>query len=460
MVVRRTLLLAVLIAIGLPVALYMGTQGQAVQQQQQELSGIQVYRVSTGDVRTSVEASGEVASENEVALSFEAGGRISDLFIQDGDYVLEGSILAVLENDMQQLAYQQVYLNVNRAELSRYDTLNIDENDLQLASESLRAAWAGLGNADNSVTDADLAAMQVQYDELLETATYIQSRADQAPGGYFGDAYDTLQAQAGEAWFNAELTRLQMQSSVENKQPGVNAAYGGVLKAQTDLERMLAGPNDYVRDRVDLQVEQAVLDLSHARQDYADTFLIAPSSGVVSNLSVEDGSLVSVGGQIMQLTDVDNLQVTIYVDEIDIGQVEDGMTVILNVDALPSMEFEGVVSQIAPRSTIRDGVVVYKVELSIEDPDVVLRVGMTVDAEIALQQVEDAILVPSSFVRRNPNGQSTVTILLPDGTRQERLVSTGLRGLRNTEILSGVIPGELILQESLNLSGGGSPFGG
>ncbi len=458
--VNRTLVVAALIVVGVVAFFYVSSQDQAVQQQQEQLSGIQVYRVSTGDVRTSVEASGEVESANEIALSFEASGRISDLFIQEGDYVLEGSILGVLENDMQQLAYQQTYLQHNRAELSRYDTLNIDEDDLELASESLRAAWTGLGNADNSLTDADLAAMQTQYDELLETATYIQSRADQAPGGYNSDAYNTLQSQAGEAWFNAELARLQMQSAMENKQPGVNAAYGGVLKAQTDLEVLLAGPNDYIRDRVDLQVEQALLDLSHSRQDYADTFLIAPSNGVISNLTVEDGSLVSVGGQVMQLTDVDNLKVTIYVDEIDIGQVEDDMTVILSVDALPGIEFEGTVSQVAPRSTIRDGVVVYEVELSIDDPDVVLRVGMTVDAEIALQQVENTILVPSSFVRRNPNGQSMVTVLHPDGTREERAVATGLRGQRNTEILNGVIPGELILQESLNLSGGGSPFGG
>ena len=103
MALTRTLFFATLIAIGLPFLIYFGTQGQVIEQQQQELSGIQVYRVSVGDVRTSVEASGEVESENEVALSFEAGGRISELYIQEGDYVLEGSILAVLENDMQQL---------------------------------------------------------------------------------------------------------------------------------------------------------------------------------------------------------------------------------------------------------------------------------------------------------------------------------------------------------------------
>ena len=162
----------------------------------------------------------------------------------------------------------------------------------------------------------------------------------------------------------------------------------------------------------------------------------------------------------MQLTDINNLKITIYVDEIDIGQVEDGMDVILTVDALPGIEFDATVSMIAPRSSIRDGVVVYEVELDVDDPDVLLRVGLTVDAEIALQQVEDAILVPSSFVRRNPNGQNMVTILHPDGTREERLVAVGLRGQRNTEILNGVIPGELILQESLDLSGSGSPFGG
>ena len=460
MIVRRTLLFAVFIAIALPVGFYITTQGQAIQQQQEELSAIQVYRVSVGDVRTSVEASGAVESENEVALSFEASGRIDELFVQEGDYVLAGGILAVLENQMQQLAYQQAYLRVNRAELSRYDVLNIDEDELELASENLRAAWTGLGNADNAVTSADLDAMQIQYQELLEAAQSLQVRADQAPGGYNSDAYNTLQAQAGEAWFNAELARLQMQSALENEQPGVNAAYGNVLKAQTDLEVLLAGPSDYVRDRLNLQVEQALLDLSRSRQDYTDTFLIAPNDGVISRLAVERGSLVNAGSQIMQLTDVNRLQVIIYVDEIDIGQVEEGKAAIFTVDALPGMEFEGTVSKIAPRSSIRDGVVVYEVELTVDDPDAVLRVGMTVDAEIALEQVKDTVLVPSSFVRRHPNGQATVTVLRQDGTREVRFVGVGLRGQQNTEILNGLVPGELIIQESLDLSGGGSLFGG
>lgn len=458
--VARTLVIAIIIAGAIPILLFNATQSQVVQEQQAQFSGVQVYRVGVGDVRTAVEASGEVESVNEVTLSFETGGRIEDLFVNNGDLVLQGSILAVIENEMEELAYQQAFINVNRAELIRYDTLVTDENELELASERLRAAWQGLGTADNAVTNADMAAMQTNYQELVEAAQAIQGRADQAPGGYQSDAYNSLQAQAGEAWFNAELARLQMESSIENEQPGLNAAYGGVLQAQADLERLLAGPNDYVRDRVNLQVDQALLDLSHASQDYADTYLVAPYTGVVSNLSIEDGSLVNAGGQTMQLTDVSNLQITIFVDEIDIGQVEDGLVVILSVDALPGMEFEGTVTKVAPNSTIRDGVVVYEVELTVDDDDRALRVGMTVDAEVALDQVENTTLVPSSFVRRAPNGQTTLTVLNTDGTREERIVLTGLRGQQNTEILSGVAPGELVILESLNLNGGGGLFGG
>lgn len=458
--VARTLVIAIIIAGAIPILLFNATQNQVVQEQQAQFSGVQVYRVGVGDVRTAVEASGEVESVNEVTLSFETGGRIEDLFVNDGDLVLEGSILTVIENEMEELAYQQAFVNVNRAELIRYDTLVTDENELELASERLRAAWQGLGTADNAVTNADMAAMQTNYQELVEAAQAMQGRADQAPGGYQSDAYNSLQAQAGEAWFNAELARLQMESAIENEQPGLNAAYGGVLQAQADLERLLAGPNDYVRDRVNLQVDQALLDLSHASQDYADTYLVAPYTGVVSNLTIEDGSLVNAGGQTMQLTDVSNLQITIFVDEIDIGQVEDDLVVILSVDALPGMEFKGTVTKVAPNSTIRDGVVVYEVELMVDDPDHALRVGMTVDAEVALDQVENTTLVPSSFVRRAPNGQTTLTVLNADGTREERIVLTGLRGQQNTEILSGVAPGELVILESLNLNGGGGLFGG
>ncbi len=460
MVVRRTLIFAILIAIAVPLGFYFSQQGQAEQEQQEQLSNIQVYRVTLGDVRTSVEASGEVESDRVVALSFDTGGRIEDIFIQEGDFVLEGSILAVIENDAEALAYQQAYLNKNRAELTYFDTMNVDEDELEIASENLRAAWTGLGTADSAVTDADMAAMEIQYQELLQTAQEMQTNADQAPGGYFGDYYETLQSLAGEASFNAEIARLQMQSALENEQPGINAAYGGVLQAQANLEQLLAGPNDFTRQRLDLQMGQAVLDVSNARQDYADTFLVAPHNGVVSNLMIEDGSLVIAGNELLRLTDIQTLVATIYVDEIDIGQVEDDMKVIFTADAIPGREFVGTVTKVAPRSSIRDGVVVYEVELTLDDSDSLLRVGMTVDAEIALEEVENTILIPSRFVRRAPNGQSTVIILNEDGTRQERMVITGLRGQQNTEIISGIAPGELVVLDSLNLQTGGGLFGG
>jgi len=461
MVVRRTIIFAVVLAILVPVGYYFSQQGAAQQEQQQALSNIQVYRVATGDVRTSVEASGEVETETEVSMAFESSGRIKELFVREGDYVLEGSILAALENDMERIAYQQAALNENRAELTRYDTLNTDEDELVVASENLRAAWQALGTADSAVTEADIIAMETQYQELLDVAQTAQTNADQAPGGYFGDNYAPLQASAGEASFNAELARLQLESAIENEQPGINAAYGTVLSAQASLEQLLAGPNEYVRDRLDLQVNQARIDVSHAREDYANTFLVAPHNGVISSLNVEEGGLVSPGGQVLRLTDIENLIVTIYVDEIDIGQVEIDRRVIFTVDALPGVEFEGTVTRIAPQSSIRDGVVVYEVELSVDDPNGVLRVGMTVDAEIALQEAQDTLFIPSRFVNRASNGQTTVLVLNEeDGTREERVVTTGLRGQQNTEIINGLNTGELVVLESLNLDTAQSPFGG
>ncbi len=459
--ITRTLILAVIVAFGVPFAYFATQQGAAQQEAQEAVSNIQVFRVETADVRTSVEASGEVETDSEVSMAFESSGRIEELFVQEGDYVLSGSILAVLENDMQRITFQQQVLNFNRAELTRYDTLNIDEDELTIASESLRAAWQGLGTADSAVTDADMRAMEIQYQELLQAAQTAQTNADQAPGGFFGDNYAPLQAAAGEAAFNAELARLQMIASLENEQPGINAAYGSVLSAQASLEQLLAGPNEYTRDRLNLQVNQAERDVTDALEDYEATFLVAPHDGVISQLNAEAGSLVSPGGQVLRLTDVNNLIVTIFVDEIDIGQVDLGRRVVFTADAIPGVEFEGEVSKVAPQSSTRDGVVVYEVELTVEDPDTVLRVGMTIDAEIALEESRNTISIPSRFVTRAPNGETTVIVLNEaDGTRTERMVITGLRGQQNTEIIIGLAPGELVVLESLNLGGAQSPFGG
>lgn len=460
MTVRRTLLIAVILAILIPAYIIFTRQSEEVAQQQQEFDTLQVYRVEIGDVQSVVEAIGDVTAINDIELAFRASGRVEELYIRNGDFVLGGSILAVLDNDMQELAYQQSFYNVNRAELAQYDLVTVDNDELEVADANLQVAWTGVGNAANSISNEDIAAAETNYQELLEYAQYMQTQASQAPGGYFSDNYTNLSAQAGQASFEAEIARLQIDQMKEQRQPGVNAAYGRVLQAQAQLEQLMAGPNEFDLQRTNLQIEQANVNLNHALEDYANTYLIAPFDGVVSRMGIERGSIVSRGSSVLQLTDVGNLQVTIQVDEIDLTRVEVGLGAVISSEALPGVLMDGVLTRIAPRSRNVDGVIVFDVDVDVNDPSALLRVGMSVDASIVIDETSNVISIPTNYIRTDrATGNTTVTILNADGTTEVRPISVGLRGEEFTEVNGGLVPGDLIVVERI-ITNGASLFGG
>jgi len=104
--------------------------------------------------------------------------------------------------------------------------------------------------------------------------------------------------------------------------------------------------------------------------------------------------------------------------------------------------------------------VVFDVDVDVSDPSALLRVGMSVDASIVIDEVSSVISVPTNYIRTDrTTGRTSVTVLKEDGTTEQRPISIGLRGEEFTEVTGGVVPGDLIVVERI-ISSGGSLFGG
>jgi len=158
-------------------------------------------------------------------------------------------------------------------------------------------------------------------------------------------------------------------------------------------------------------VEQARLDLEEAQTQLAQAQLYAPIDGTALSVDVEVGEQVQAGTSAVTLADLNALELTVNVAEVDIGQIYLEQRAEITVDALPDQVFNGVVARIAPSSESESGVVNYPVTIRLTDTDLPgIRPGITAVADILGDETADSWLVPTSAVREL-DGESVVMIL-------------------------------------------------
>jgi HlyD family secretion protein len=103
--------------------------------------------------------------------------------------------------------------------------------------------------------------------------------------------------------------------------------------------------------------------------------------------------------------DLRHMELQVDIDEADVGKVKIDQKATFSVDAYPERKFPATIRDIRYGSEIVQGVVTYKAVLSIDNSELMIRPGMTATAEIVVQQVENALLVPNAALRFSPAAQ-------------------------------------------------------
>lgn len=174
------------------------------------------------------------------------------------------------------------------------------------------------------------------------------------------------------------------------------------------------------------QVSQAQATLEADETDLAKTVIHSPINGIVLTRNVEPGQTVAASFQAPVLftlaEDLTQMELHVDVDEADVGQVTEGQEATFTVDAHPGRTFPARITQVRYGSQTMNGVVTYKTILNVDNSDLSLRPGMTATADISVNKVENAILVPNAALRFIPpikakeapsNGGSLLNKLLP-----------------------------------------------
>jgi HlyD family secretion protein len=347
------------IAIGVGAVLLLGIiVAFTVHQSSKNVVTVQTGKVAREDLATVVSASGEIKPKTYVNIGANAYGKITHLYVREGDHVKKGQLLAQLEN-----VQSSADVSANQASVQAAET------DAIAAEASMKTAEADLlrAKADYDRNKLDWDRAQSLFKEGLIAKSDFDSRRN--------------------AWATADAGLTQAQARV----------------AQTKAQN----------DSANRHVGQARATLTRVTDVLQKTTYSAPYDGVITNLPVREGESVVIGIQnamgstLMTLADMSVITAEVKVDETDIVNVRLGQPAEVTIDAIPKKVFHGAVSEIGDNAIVRSSGVStsqqttaseeakdFKVVVTVQDPPLDLRPGLSTTAKITTATRSSVLAIP------------------------------------------------------------------
>jgi len=379
--------LVLLIAIGVFAATRGGTK----------IDPSKLAKVERGDLAKSVVATGKVTPITKVEIKSKASGIVKKLYVDYGDRVKKGQLLAQLDK-------VEIEAQVSQSHAA-----------LDAAEANLKSAQADYQRAKVDAEGPDVPLLKRAYDRAVGMAkdgVVSASALDDADRNY--------------------VTALNKQNVAKAQVAVLNAK---IAQAQAEV----------AEDRANL--EQLNEQLSY-------TDIISPIDGIVLSRDVEVGDAVSsilvLGSSatlVMTLGDTSEVYVKGKVDESDIGKVYLGQPARIKVESFKDKTFYGKVTKISPMGVEKDNVTTFEVRVSIQNPGGELKAEMTANAEIILDEHKNVLQIPEGAIIYDKDKKASVDVPDPrakDGMKKVA-INIGISNGAKTEVLSGLKEGDQVV---------------
>lgn len=271
---------------------------------------------------------------------------------------------------------------------------------------------------------------------------------------------DLLRAEAALAQIEAQI--LAQQASITEAELIQNRARQLNDKRLTATSELEAADAQLAVARANLKASeasraQAELTVQSARIALERTRIIAPSGGTVVARVVREGQTINAAQSsptLIKLADLETMVVKTEISEADVINVRPGQPASFTLPGTPDMQFRADLRAIEPApSSIAtadeidtSSAIYYNALLDVPNPDGVLRVGMTAEVTIVLDEADGVLTVPTSALSTDGRGQRIVRVWMGDGGQVEtRVVEVGLTTAHQAAILSGLNEGERVV---------------
>ncbi|MAU01588.1 MAG: hypothetical protein CL608_30995 [Anaerolineaceae bacterium] len=407
------------------------------------------YVVEQGTVVNSLEFTGRVSPVQEQELFFKSDGFVDQVFVQRGDQVQEGDVLAQLEitdleNQLAQanVALETAEIKLAQAEQERQDALaeaaiNRDKIALQLQqgrvnadSATLVSAQIELENAQQRLADAEYE-LQKSLDREWEPETLRQQYEQRVESAQ--EALAVAQARYNDALAGGSSNVVDRQILEQD-----------LALADLRLEQLERG----IDPLLELDVERARLDVQKIENQIADAQLIAPFAGEVLSLGVRAGSRAEAFQTAVVLAQPQNLEITAELGSEQLSEMSIEQPATITMRNRPEEPFSGTVRQLpyafsgGASGGDNDDT---RVRIQFDNPPANLSLGELATVEIVLEEKENVLWLPPAAIR---TFQGRTFVVIEEATGQRRAdVRLGIESEARVEILEGVEVGEVIVGE-------------
>ena len=455
---RRTYsILAILAALAL-----VGCQAQAPAAKS---AAPQTAKIQRGNLTASLATGGTVSAHSQVALTFQTAGQVKEIDVKVGDKVKTGQVLAKLDTTDLQVAVTKAQVALDTARLQLQKTKEgPTQAQIGSAKASLASAQADYQAALNKygLNDAQLAVTRAQLDKSAATVQRAQEAYDwEAHNWLDPDPSQSAQATAlsdAQSAYTLTLAAYNQQAATINDS-AVKSAASQVAQAQSALDKLLATPAPEDIAAAEAAVKQNEASLQQAQIALSKASIVAPFDGTVGDTYVQIGQWASASTQALVLVDLSQINLVVTLAETDVSKVQAGQKAQILLDALQGQVFTGTVTEIDLVGTVTSGVVNYPATVAVDNPDEYIRPGMNATANIILQQRQDVLLVPNRAVRTVSTRLKTATVLY-QGQLIDEPVTLGLTGDTQSEVLSGLQEGDVVLTSQTTTSSRAPGIGG
>ena len=354
-------------------------------------------KVERGDLAKSVVATGKVEPITKVEIKSKASGIVKKLYVDAGDRVKKGQLLAELDKE-------EIEARVAQAKAQT-----------EASEASLKGTEADLERAKVDAEGPDVPMLKRAYDRAVGMAkegVVSQSALDDAQKNY-------------------ELAL--------NKQ--------NVAKAQLQVLRAKIG-------QAQAQVLQDHANLKQLEEQLGYTTITSPIDGIILSRDVEVGDAVSsilvlgsTATLIMTEGDTSEVYVKGKVDESDIGKVYMAQPARIKVESFKDKTFNGKVTKISPMGVEKDNVTTFEVRVSINNPGGELKAAMTANAEIILEEHKSVLQIPEGAILYDKDKKASVEVPDPKGKegKNKVAVNIGISNGAKTEVLGGLKEGDQVV---------------
>ncbi|MGH9530872.1 MAG: efflux RND transporter periplasmic adaptor subunit [Terriglobales bacterium] len=356
-------------------------------------------KVEKGDLAKNVVATGKIEPITDVEIKSKASGIVKKLYVDAGDQVKPGQLLAEL-----------------------------DKEEIQARVREARAALEA-AEANRRAADADMERAKV--DSLGPDVPLLLR------------AYERAKSMAGEG----VVSEAALDDAQKNYELAVNKQ--NMARAQLTMSKAKVA-------QAHAQVQQSKANLERAEEEFRNSTLSSPIEGVVLLRSVEVGDAVSsilvLGSSatlIMTIGDTREVYVKGKVDEADIGKVYLDQPARIKVESFKDKTFNGKVTKISPMGVEKDNVTTFEVRVSITNPGGELKAAMTANAEILLEEHKGVLIIPEGAILYDKDRNASVEV--PDAKgedgKKKVAIKIGISNGAKTEVTEGLKESqEVILQ--------------